>query len=799
MSSESLVSIVIPAYNHARYLDEAIRSVLIQTYHSVELIVLDDGSTDSTHEVLERYGDLFRWESQTNMGQSATLNKGWAMSRGEILGYLSADDILLPQAVTESVAALREQADASATYCDFNLIDPHSRVVRRVPTPDFNYRDMLVTVTCPPGPGAFFRRYTFARAGPWDASLRQMPDYDFWLRLGLQGRFVRIPKVLAGFRIHDASQTFSVTNEARADEPVLIVSRLLDRADLPDDVLRCRSEALSRARLVSAQLHFRAGRFGLGVRRVGDAVRLFPRTILSPSVLPMFFNALFNRLGHRIVWGARDLLERRGWPPIPGVLMKARTGVIATTVASLVFTAAVAGSWAGYPGSIAPFLLFNLSFPAMLVLGFTQPRSFVYLFFSLFLFLGFWVKFAAQMLFGHAFLEPVGLFDGSPAAWDRALIAASAAALGVIVARAAHIAWIRARPVTDRELRVPSWYQVWRARVWGVTLAAVIGLNAWNLWAAFYQIGINPRLVLPAHLNVAAAWLINLGFALWIAVLIQWEFSRGSHAPVRILFIPVMEGVVAATSTLSRFFFLLHAVPYLFTSWSRPITEPTLGGKCKAGFAVLLAVAFVLSLGFVQVERSFIYFSSAPATAPAEGNADPKVPPHPSPTAGDYVPQMIQQLPWLIVGRWVGLEGALALSSYSGTDARLFVEGMTENPRQGNSSFYQKIAHSSYRESTQFTFLTLPGIAGVLLYSGSVIVVGAGLAVVTVLMLGIEVAIRTWLPNPFLLGVSAAAMANVLCQLNFPYLALVFFIELTVTLILLWALQVFQRDLPWAK
>ena len=107
--------------------------------------------------------------------------------------------------------------------------------------------------------------------------------------------------------------------------------------------------------------------------------------------------------------------------------MRARTGVIATTVTSLAFAAAVAGSWAGYPGSIAPFLLFNLSFPAMLVLGFTQPRSFVYLFFSLFLFLGFWVKFAAQMLFGHAFLEPVGLFDGSPAAWDRALIAASAA------------------------------------------------------------------------------------------------------------------------------------------------------------------------------------------------------------------------------------------------------------------------------------------------------------------------------------------------------------------------------------
>lgn len=311
MSSETLVSIVIPAYNHARYLDEAICSVLVQTYPAVELIVLDDGSTDGTHEVLERYGDRFCWESQSNMGQSATLNKGWAMSRGEILGYLSADDVLLPEAVTEAVAVLRQQADASATYCDFNLIDPQSRVVRRVSTPDFNYRDMLVTVTCPPGPGAFFRRYAFERAGPWDVSLCQMPDYDFWLRLGLQGRFVRIPKVLAEFRIHDASQTFSATHEARANEPVLIVSRLLDRADLPNDVLRCRSEALSRARLVSAQLHFRGGQYARGFQILLSAFVPDPAMMASPATWRVLLNAFLNRVGHRALWTLRSLWSHR--------------------------------------------------------------------------------------------------------------------------------------------------------------------------------------------------------------------------------------------------------------------------------------------------------------------------------------------------------------------------------------------------------------------------------------------------------------------------------------------------------
>ena len=306
----ALVSIVIPAYNHGRYLDEAIQSVLGQDYPNVKLIVLNDGSTDDTHEVLEKYGDRFVWETQANMGQSATLNKGWAMSKGEILGYLSADDVLEQRAVSAAAAVFEKHAEASATYCDFNLIDPQSRVIRRVTTPEFNYRDMLVTVTCPPGPGAFFRRAAFDRTGPWDVSLRQMPDYDFWLRLGLQGKFVRIPEVLAGYRVHDASQTFSVTTETRAEEPVRIVSRLLDRADLPKEMMGDRSCALSSALLVSAQLHLRAGRLGLGARRLQHALRLSPLTVMSPSVLHMLLNSLFNRLGHRMTWTVRNTLSR---------------------------------------------------------------------------------------------------------------------------------------------------------------------------------------------------------------------------------------------------------------------------------------------------------------------------------------------------------------------------------------------------------------------------------------------------------------------------------------------------------
>ena len=103
ISGDTCVSIVIPAYNHGRYLAEAIDSVLEQDYSNIELIVLNDGSTDSTGMVLDRYGDKFFWQTQENIGQAKTLNKGWSIAKGDILSYLSADDVLEKDAVSTSI------------------------------------------------------------------------------------------------------------------------------------------------------------------------------------------------------------------------------------------------------------------------------------------------------------------------------------------------------------------------------------------------------------------------------------------------------------------------------------------------------------------------------------------------------------------------------------------------------------------------------------------------------------------------------------------------------------------------
>lgn len=304
-----LVSLVIPAYNHATYLPEAIKSILAQDYPCVELIVIDDGSTDKTADVLAGLGGGFHWETQNNKGQSRTLARGWEMAKGDILGYLSADDVLDPGAVSTSVAALMAEQDAVATYCDFNLIDPHSRIVRRVILPDFCYDQMLAQVSCPVGPGAFFRRAAYLRSGPWNPCYRQMPDYDFWLRLGLHGKFIHLPQVLAGFRIHEGSQTYSITTPERAEEPILIVSGVLGESAAKNLNQHLGERALASANLVSAQLHLRAGRYMNALICIRQAFKHSAGTVLTVRALRLLLNAIFNRTLHRILWTVRGILK----------------------------------------------------------------------------------------------------------------------------------------------------------------------------------------------------------------------------------------------------------------------------------------------------------------------------------------------------------------------------------------------------------------------------------------------------------------------------------------------------------
>mgnify|MGYP003770587787 CR=1 FL=1 len=308
INSSDLVSIVIPAYNHGKFLREAVQSVLVQNYHPIELIVLDDGSTDETADVLSEYSEFY-WETQENMGQSKTLKKGWDIANGSVLGYLSADDVLKPGAVRIAMATLEENDKYVATYSDFDLIDVNSHYVKSIRLPSFNYEKMLSQISCPIGPGAFFRRSAYLKAGPWNPAYRQMPDFDFWLRIGLFGQMIHIPKTLSKYRVHQQSQTYAITTPDRADEPIDIVSSFLDLPDSKHTDAEVRIQALANAQLVSAQLHLRAGRISTALQRIHRALLYSSSAVFSARAFRLLFNALTNRTGHRLLWRLRATLS----------------------------------------------------------------------------------------------------------------------------------------------------------------------------------------------------------------------------------------------------------------------------------------------------------------------------------------------------------------------------------------------------------------------------------------------------------------------------------------------------------
>lgn len=247
-----LVTIVTPAYNRASYLDETIRSVLEQDYPNLEYIVLDDGSTDDSAEVIRKYAASLRFESHLNMGETRTVNRGFSLARGEILGVVNSDDPLYPGAVGKIVERFLARPDLLVAYPDWDMIGPEGEFQQRITTFEYDYRNMIRWHHCVPGPGAFFRRGVAERLGGRDTQFRYVADFDFWLRAGLLGPFERIPEVLATFRTHPDSASVSAKGSSMAEEHIRLVRKIYALPELPEEVLRVRREAFSSAHFVAS-------------------------------------------------------------------------------------------------------------------------------------------------------------------------------------------------------------------------------------------------------------------------------------------------------------------------------------------------------------------------------------------------------------------------------------------------------------------------------------------------------------------------------------------------------------------
>jgi glycosyltransferase involved in cell wall biosynthesis len=304
-----LVTIITPVYNGERYLKATVESVLQQTYPNIEYIVLDDGSTDNTADILRQYPNL-QWQTHANMGQAKTINKGWEIAKGEYLAYLSADDILFPNAIQEVVELLINDPDCVVAFPNCDLISQTGEITRKAVARPFDYNKLVFRQECFIGPGAIVRRSAFEKVGGWNPQFRLAPDRELWMRLGLCGKFAMCNKVLAYYRIHAGSASSSRSGLESVNEPIQIMESYFSRDDLPNDIIENKNKAMSRAYFLSGRIYLKARQFKKCWEQLKKA-KYYDRHLNMPAVFTVLLKNFAAFEARHCIWSLYDFFKNK--------------------------------------------------------------------------------------------------------------------------------------------------------------------------------------------------------------------------------------------------------------------------------------------------------------------------------------------------------------------------------------------------------------------------------------------------------------------------------------------------------
>lgn len=207
------ITIVTPSYNQGSFLEETIRSVLLQRYPNLQYLIIDGGSSDDSVSVIERYAHLIDyWVSEKDNGQTQAINKGFARADGAILSWLNSDDVLLPGALHRlATRAATSGVENSIWYGRRYRCDTAGRIFDFDLPPRRLRRWMLQIGSQLPQEATFFSRSLYESVGGLDESFRFAMDYDFWVRCWQHGAtFNSLPYFLGAMRFHPSSKSMTL-------------------------------------------------------------------------------------------------------------------------------------------------------------------------------------------------------------------------------------------------------------------------------------------------------------------------------------------------------------------------------------------------------------------------------------------------------------------------------------------------------------------------------------------------------------------------------------------------------------
>lgn len=224
------ISIVTPSYNQGQFIEETIRSVLLQGYPNLEYIIIDGGSTDRSVEIIKKYEPwLSYWVSERDDGQADAINTGLKLASGEIVAWLNSDDVYTPGSIAQAVTYLVANPSVPVVFGDSTYIDADGKKVGSYHTAPFDLADFLFYCAIPQ-PSSFLRKWVIQEVKYLDASLHFIMDHDLWIRIGLHHPIHYFPQRWSSYRRHAASK--STTREiVRWEETIDLLKRLFSESE----------------------------------------------------------------------------------------------------------------------------------------------------------------------------------------------------------------------------------------------------------------------------------------------------------------------------------------------------------------------------------------------------------------------------------------------------------------------------------------------------------------------------------------------------------------------------------------
>ena len=289
-----LVSIVTPSYNQAQFLEETIQSVLGQDYEPLEYVIVDDGSTDGSVGIVERYADrLAWWTAQENRGQVPAVNRGFRHATGEYMAYLNSDDTLLPGAVSRMTGELESDPGLLLVYGDARYTDESSQVTGYLPSREFDVATMVRSAdNHVVQPSTMWRREAWERFGPFDERGWYFFDFEFFLQFPPE-RVRRIPEPLSTYRIHAEAKSTGAFATRLARDHARLADAFFTSERLPATARRYAREGRSSAYLLGAEFAYEGLDLGRARRYALTGLRLHPRhasrrwiSLAAKSLLP---------------------------------------------------------------------------------------------------------------------------------------------------------------------------------------------------------------------------------------------------------------------------------------------------------------------------------------------------------------------------------------------------------------------------------------------------------------------------------------------------------------------------------